>query len=474
MTSRAGATPRLDADFVERALGPRLRARCGPNRELVGASIDSRSVQAGELFVALAGERADGHDFVLDAVGRGAAGVLISRDVPGFDAESAPETAVFHVDDTLAALQHLGAAWRSALTDVDVVGITGNVGKTTTRAFAASVLGSVFRVRASTGSFNNEIGVPVTLLSLTPDTECAVLEMGMYTKGDIALLCEWARPRIGVVLNVGPVHLERAGSMQAIVEAKREMVEALPADGHALLNIDDTDVRGMASHTAAHVWTFGTDAAADVRGSDVARRGAAGFDFTLTFEGASRRVSMGVPGTHLLSNALAAAAIGLVKGMSLDAVAAALEALRDTPRVRFVRLASGATVLDDTYNANPASMEAALDLLAEMPGRRFALLGDMRELGPLAEESHVRIGQRAAEVVDALYTVGELARDLSNAARAAGLERTQHLDGVEVAADILRASLHDGDVLLVKGSRALALERVVAALEGPSAGGADA
>ena len=363
-----------------------------------------------------------------------------------------------------------------ALSDIEVVGITGNVGKTTTKGFTAALLGGRYRVQASEGSFNNEIGVPVTLLGLRPDTERAVIEMGMYTTGEIAQLCEWALPRIGVVLNVGPVHLERAGSLDAIVRAKRELVEALPKDGVAILNADDEAVRGMASHTAARVWTFGARTPAsdvDAHGGDIASRGAEGFDFTLTTGGESRRVHIAVPGAHLVSNALAAASVGLNSAMSLDEVVAGLEALRDSPRLRVVQLRSGATLLDDTYNANPASMEAALDLLGEMPGRKIALLGDMRELGSLTDEAHDRIGKRAAEVADVLYTVGDLARRMSDAARAAGLDRTQHLESRELAIEMLGAALRAGDTVLVKGSRALGLEVVVQALERGSERGRD-
>jgi UDP-N-acetylmuramoyl-tripeptide--D-alanyl-D-alanine ligase len=263
---------------------------------------------------------------------------------------------------------------------------------------------------------------------------------------------------------VGPVHLERAGSLQRIVEAKRELVEALPSDGHAALNIDDSAVAGMASHTAARVWRFGTKPEADVQASEVSSRGVEGFDFTLAHEGASRRVRMSLPGTHLVTNALAAATAGFIEGFTLDEVATALEGLRETPRLRITTLPNGATLLDDTYNANPASMEAALDLLGTLPGRKIALLGDMRELGELSRPSHQRIGHRAANIVGVLYTVGELSEELSDAAREAGLARTQHLDSKELAVELLRATLRPGDVLLVKGSRALALETVVQAL----------
>jgi UDP-N-acetylmuramoyl-tripeptide--D-alanyl-D-alanine ligase len=400
------AAPVLDATFIESVLGPRLRERCGPNREITGAAIDSRAVQPGDLFVALPGERRDGHDFAAEALKRGAAALLLAHPAPDLDTGNA---IICYVDDTLAAMQELGAAWRAALAHIRVVGITGSVGKTTTRAFTAAVLAHRFRVQATAGSLNNEIGVPLTLLQLRPETERAVIEMGMYTTGEIALLCRWARPHAGAVLNVGPVHMERAGSLEAIAHAKRELVEALPAAGYAVLNIDDARVASMAAHTTARVVTIGHAAGADVRATEVTGHGRDGFEFTLEYEGVRRRLRVALPGTHLVTNVLTAAAFGLNEGMPFDAVAAAIEELHDSPRMRIVALANGVTLLDDTYNANPASMAAALDLLAELPGRHVALLGDMRELGPVAEEEHRALGARAAETVDLLYTTGDVA-----------------------------------------------------------------
>jgi UDP-N-acetylmuramoyl-tripeptide--D-alanyl-D-alanine ligase len=267
------------------------------------------------------------------------------------------------------------------------------------------------------------------------------------------------------VLNVGPVHLERAGSMQAIIEAKRELVEALPAGGHAILNADDRDVRGMAQHTRARVWLFGAGPEAEVRGTELTSRGAAGFEFTLTAGSRSRRVNVPLPGAHLLSNVLAAAAVGLADGMSFDEVAEALEGLDVPLRLSVRRLPGEVTLLDDTYNANPASTLAALDLLSEMRGRRLALLGDMRELGELSDESHDRIGRRAAQVVEVLYTVGDLARRIAEGAREEGLEHVQHFESKQRALEKLHRDLRRGDILLVKGSRALELETVVRDLE---------
>ena len=442
----------------------------GPDARFRRAVIDSRRVEAGDLFVALPGERADGHDFAADAVSRGAAGLLLERlprdDLPG-------EPAVFVVADALAGLQRTAAAWREALRGLEVIGVTGNVGKTTAKLMASAVLERRYRVRTSALNYNNEIGVPLCLLELEPGIERTVIEHGMYTTGEIAQLCEWTRPRVGVVLNVGPVHLERAGSLEAIARAKRELVEALPADGHALLNADDPAVAAMAEHSAARVLRFGSGEDADIRGSELDSLGAGGFTFTLGASGERRRVRVPLPGAHLLPNVLAAAAAGLVEGLTFAEVADALEVL-DVPLRLTVRcLPGGVTLLDDTYNASPAATQAALDLLGEMSGRRIALLGDMLELGELAEPSHTQVGRHAAGRVDTLCTVGELANLIAEGARAAGLGDVRPLGSKADAAEALRALLRPGDALLVKGSRALALETVVGELETLLAGGPD-
>ena len=470
MSGASGRGPVLAADFVAAALGETLRERRGPGARFSRAVIDSRLVEAGDLFVALRGEHADGHDFAADALARGATGLLLERPpdggLPG-------EAAAFIVPDALAGLQRLAAAWREALEGLEVVGVTGNVGKTTTKLMASAVLERRYRVRTSALNYNNEIGVPLCLLELDPGIERTVIEHGMYTTGEIAQLCEWTRPRVGVVLNIGPVHLERAGSLEAIARAKRELVEALPADGHALLNADDPAVAEMAGHTAAQVLRFGAREDADVRGSELASHGAGGFSFTLEADGERRRLNVPLPGAHLLPNVLAAAAVGLVEGVPFADVSAALEAL-DVPLRLTVRcLPGGLTLLDDTYNASPAATRAALDLLGEMSGRRIALLGDMLELGDLAEPSHEQVGRHAARRADALFTVGDLAATIARGAREAGLGEVRTLDSKAEAAEALRALLRPGDALLVKGSRALALETVVAELEALLAGGPD-
>lgn len=461
------SAPRLDVAFVTAALGSRLRRAVASDAvhtaEFTGAVIDSREAETGYLFVALPGERVDGHDYAAAAVQAGASGVIASRELPEVEATGVP---VFLVDDTLAALQALGAAWRAALTDLRVVAITGSVGKTTTKAITAAILGRAFRVQANPLNYNNEISVPLCLLELRPETERAVIEMGMYTRGEIAVLARWARPSIGIVLNVGPTHLERAGSLEAIALAKRELPEALPRDGVAILNADDELVRAMAAHTPARVSSFGLDASADVRGSDVESRGADGFGFTLTFRGESQRLFVRLPGAHLVSNVLAGAAAGLAEGMSLGAVAEAIEALDVPTRMRVIPLADGTRIVDDTYNAQPASMLAALDLLDEMPGRHVALLGDMLELGSATRYEHERVGERAGEVLDALVTLGPQARHMGEVAQDTGHGEVHHASSREEATALLQALVRPGDALLIKGSHALGLEAVVAAFEG--------
>ena len=455
------STPVLDTTFVREALGARLRALDGPAAIFTRAIIDSRRAGPGDLFVALPGEHVDGHDFAADAVARGASGVLLTRPVEG-----TAGVACIVTDDALASMQQIAAAWREALAGMVILGVTGNVGKSTTKLIAAAVLAKRYSVQVNEANYNNEIGVPLCLLELRPETERAVIEMGMYTTGEIAGLCEWTHPRMGIVLNVGPVHLERAGSLEAIARAKRELLEALPADGHAILNGDDSAVRAMAPYTKARVWLIGTSDDADVRGTGIESHGAKGFDFTLEYGVVSARVHVPLPGAHLLPNVLTAASAGLADEVPFANIVTAIEALEIPTRLSVRILPGGVTLLDDTYNASPAATIAALDLLAETPGRRIALLGDMLELGAMTEPEHDRVGQRAAQVCDALFTVGTLAQRISDSARANGLGQATHCTSKGEVVGVLRAMLQPGDVLLVKASRALALETVVQALEG--------
>ena len=434
--------------------------RMGAASRFRGVVVDSRQAGRGDLFVALPGERTDGHEFVADAVARGARGALVRRK----PARLPREVALFVVGDTLAALQRL-AAGRRDRRSARVIGVTGSIGKTTTKEITAAVLATRYPVLKNEANYNNEIGLPLTLLSLTRRHKRAVLEMGMYARGEIRTLCEIARPEIGVVTNVGPSHLERLGSIDAIVEAKAELVESLPRGGVAILNGDDLRVRSMAVRTKARSVLFGCSDDADVRATDVTSRGLDGVSFRLRSQGESALVRSKLPGRHIVSNALAAAAVGLVDGMSVREVAAALGAAEVPLRMQAHRGRAGSTILDDTYNASPASMAAALDLLGEVPGRRIALLGDMAELGAAEREGHLAVGRRAAEMADVIHTVGELGKLIAQAARKAGHGSVHHWPTKEAAAEAVAAELGKGDVVLVKASRAAAFETLLDVLK---------
>ena len=453
----------LTVQDITAALDPLLNLviRAIGRQSFSGVAIDSRQVQPSDLFIALPGEHRHGREFIPDAISRGAAGVIAEkqpRDLPH-------DVCFFQVDNTLAALQRLAAYWRGKYR-VKVVGITGSVGKTTCKELTAAVLSSGYQVLKSEANLNTEIGLPLTLLQLRPEHEQVVLEMGMYGLGDIRLLCQMARPQIGVVTNVGPVHLERLGTLEAIAQAKAELVESLPVDGWAVLNGDDPLVAAMAERTSARVALFGESPQCSVRGTVLSTSGLEGISFRLTCDDESVDVSAPLPGRHNLYNALAAATVGLADGLSLQKVAAALATADVLLRLRVLSGPQGSTILDDTYNASPASMLAALDLLAELPGRHVALLGDMLELGTFEEEGHCLVGERAAQTTDILYTVGERGRIIGEAAQAAGHQDVRFLASKEAAAAAIRETLSEGAHLLVKASRAMALETVIEELTG--------
>jgi len=451
----------IAASEIVESLGSLLRERQpGEASRFRNVVVDSRQAGQGDLFVALPGERADGHQFVPDAVARGARGVLV-RELR----EPLPAgVAAFVVSDTLAALQRL-AAGRRERRHARVIGVTGSVGKTTTKEIAAAVLGTRYPVLKNDANYNNEIGLPLTLLKLSHRHKRAVLEMGMYALGEIRTLCEIARPEVGVVTNVGPSHLERLGSLEAIAAAKAELPESLPPQGFAVLNADDPLVMAMVERTRARPLTYGTSPGADVRASEIESRGLEGVSFRLHSKGESAVVNTHLPGRHIVSNALAAAAVAIADGMALPDVASALEQARVPLRLQVYRARGGGTILDDTYNASPASMAAALDLLAEIPGRRVAVLGDMAELGAADREGHLAVGRRAAETADVIHAVGEKAAIIAEAARAGGHRNVHHWPTKEAAGEAVARDLRPDDVVLLKASRAMALETLLELLK---------
>ena len=451
----------LTADDLVRLTGGRLLARS--DRPIHGASVDSRLVVAGGVFIALPGERTDGHDFLDDAIARGAAALIVTR--PVTDPVALGDVTVIRVADPLVALGAIAAGWRQRFAPL-VVGVTGSIAKTSTKEAVATVLATRLRTLRSEGNQNNEIGLPLTLMRLGPEHEAVVLEMGMYTGGEIADLARMARPRIGVVTAVQPVHLSRIGSLEAIEAAKGELLEALPPDGTAVLNADDPIVRRMGSRSVARSVTYGFVADADVGAEAVTSAGADGMHFVLRAEGVRRPVTIPTLGRLSVHNALAAAAVGRAAGLSLDEIAAGLSQGWSAPhRVQLVRLGD-VTLVDDTYNASPRSVAAALELLAALPGRRVAVLGEMLELGDASDDGHRVVGEAAARTVDWLVVVGAGASGIAEGAQAAGMDPASILRvrDAQEAIEAIPPRLRDGDVVLLKASRGVGLERVVAGL----------
>lgn len=440
---------------------------------ITGAAIDSRQVEPGDVFIAVPGNRVDGHLFAGDAVGRGAAALLVNHMPPGLD--GAPGgAAVVRVVDTVAALGEWGRAHRRAHA-VPVVAVTGSVGKTSTKEMVAAVLSARWRTLKTEGNLNTEFGVPLSLLGLAASHGAAVVEMGMRGPGEITELCRIAEPRVGIVTNVGPVHLELLGSIENIARAKAELPAALPPDGWAVLNGDDPLVRAMAQQTPARTVFYGWDKSCAFSARDLHAEGETTRFVLVTPEG-EVEVRLPIPGQHQVGNALAAAASGSVLGLSLDEVAAGLNAFQPAgSRTRRIS-AGGLQIIDDTYNASPASMFAALEVLDTLAsGRRAAVLGNMFELGAWTVSGHRRVGAEAAQrEVDLLVTVGDLAEDIAYGATEAGLppQRVQRVPDNAAALDVLRGWLRPGDTVLVKGSRGMKMEEVVQGLRAWAEGGA--
>ena len=447
------------------------------------AVIDSRQTIPGSLFVAIPGEKTDGHDFVGEAFKRGAYFALIQRDVDAsfrtLDLRAVSSADSFlgidsttplclRVDSTVAALQQIARFWRRKL-DLRVIGITGSVGKSTTKEMAAEVLSTRYRTLKNPGNLNNEIGLPLTMTRLGSGHQRAVMEMGFYVPGEIAFLCDIALPQVGVVTNIGTVHAERAGSQEAIAHGKAELVQALPPapEGVAILNFDDPWVRKMEEKTKARVFFYGLSPESNLWADRVEGLGLDGIRFRMHYQGETLHVKIPLIGRHSVHTALRAAAVGLAEGMNWQEILEGLSQGHTQLRLVAVRSQGGALLLDDTYNASPESMLAALSLLDELDGRKVAVLGDMLELGPYERGGHEMVGLRAGQVADVLLTLGERAHIIAEAARRGNGKKKAifEFDALEPLLEWLKANLTPKDVVLIKGSHGLRMDRITSALE---------
>lgn len=432
---------------------------CADSEVISDVRIDSRDISAGCLFVAIKGERADGHDFAAEVIAAGATAVLSDREL---------DQPCIVVDDPVLALGRLAHWVRSTLLTCTVIGVTGSSGKTSTKELIAGLLAVDGPTVCPEGSFNTEVGVPLTILRADERTKYLVLEMGMRGEGQIRYLAEIARPTVGVLVNVGTAHLELLGSREAIARAKGELIEELPPEGFAILNGDDPLIRAKADDTKASVVTFGRSVGCDVRATDVRLDAAARPSFTLTHDNESEPITLKVHGEHFVQNALAAASVALALGISIDVVAAGLRiaGLDSKWRMEVRELGNNITLVNDSYNANPESMRAALAATASMAaGRRsWAILGEMRELGESTRTEHESLGRAAAAMgIDRLVCIGDALIPTYEAALAAGL-KSDLVTSIEDAVSMVTTEAITGDVIVVKASRGIALERVADAL----------
>jgi UDP-N-acetylmuramoyl-tripeptide--D-alanyl-D-alanine ligase len=444
---------------------------------ITGAAKHSQEIMPGGLFVAIKGEAADGHDYVDQAFKNGAKLALIEKRIntsyPIINTlEKIPANTKFQsplcllVEDSLAALQKIAAYWQDKL-KVRTIGITGSVGKSTSKEVISDILSVKYNTLKNLGNLNNEIGLPLTILGLSKAHQRMILEMGFYVPGEIKFLCDIAQPKVGVITNIGHVHAERAGSQESIARGKAELVEALPEDGYAILNYDDPLVRDMADKTKANVLFYGLSKEADLYADEIDGLGLDGIRLRLNFRGDSNHLRVPLIGRHSVHTVLRASAVGLVEGLDWPEIIYGLKTLTSQLRLMAVRAQNGAILIDDTYNASPQSTLAALELLSELPGKKIAVLGDMLELGQYETQGHERVGIKAAEIADTLIVLGERAETIAKTAELNGMppEKIFRIETPGKIAEFLKDHLTKDHSVLVKGSRGMNMDGIVPALE---------
>jgi UDP-N-acetylmuramoyl-tripeptide--D-alanyl-D-alanine ligase len=432
-----------------------------------GYSIDSRTIRSGECFIAIRGPNFDGHQFISEALSKGASLIVAQVERRGTWSTEAP---VLFVEDTLVALQqlanHVRRKWGKK-----VIAITGSIGKTTTKEITSFFLAAGFGVFKSMGNFNNDYGLPLSLMRLQDWEEIAVIELGMSASGEIARLSKIAEPNIGVVTNVKPVHLEFFKSIQGIAEAKRELIEQLPKDGVAVLNNDDTRVRKFGRHFPGQVLTYGTQAAATYRASEIRFSGLNGTEFRLDYKGRSYLFSLPLIGVHNVYNCLPGIAVAHHLGLGFELIDQRMKQLKPSPgRGEILSFADGFHVLNDSYNSNPAALEAMIQFLKKVPDpkRRILVAGEMLELGPHSPEFHQSCGRSAARAkLDFIVGIQGQAGSLVEAVRQEGYpsDRAIFFENVTAAGEWLSRQVGSGDLILVKGSRGVKTEQVIEILK---------
>ncbi|MCC3144744.1 UDP-N-acetylmuramoyl-tripeptide--D-alanyl-D-alanine ligase [Halanaerobium sp. Z-7514] len=451
------------AQIAEAASGEIIKGKA--ETKIKEIAIDSREVKEGDLFIAIIGENNDGHQFIESALQNGAKAVIVDR--PIIDHE---ELAVIKVADTTKALQDIAHYYRMQFKDLKVAAVTGSAGKTSTKDMTAAVLAQKYKTLKTLGNYNNQIGLPLTLLRLCSEDEFAVLEMGMSGFGEIKLLAELAQPQIAIITNVGPAHIEQLGSIENVALAKRELLDALDQSAVAILNYDNKYTKKMAENCRARVISFGFSAGADLQViENKFNNNLNQLEFKLKWQGEKIKFYLNKAGKHNIYNALAAIAVAFLNGMSVESIQAGLNKIEFSDlRMDIKQLANGAVVINDSYNANPISVRAAVDVLLEMKAKRkIAVLASMLELGAMEKQAHLEIGEYIAEQdLDLLITVGEIAELIAEGARKSAMaaDKIYSFADKDSALKYLKNNLKKDDLLLVKGSRSNQMEKIVAGL----------
>jgi UDP-N-acetylmuramoyl-tripeptide--D-alanyl-D-alanine ligase len=444
-------------------LAEMIGGRVIQNPEAVVSSvvIDSREVKPDSVFFAIKGERLDGHAFLGQALAtaKGAVVAQVPEDVPA-------NKAIVQVEDTTKALQRLASSIRDQY-EFTLIGITGSAGKTTTKEMIATLIASERRTHKSWGNFNNQIGAPLCLDNMPDGTEVVVSEMGMNHAGEIAEIAGLMRPHVGVYTTIAPVHIEFFGTIEGIAAAKRELLENVIPGGTIVINVDNVHVVNISRGFNGRTVSYGIENPADYRAVNIRERGLLGTRFTLEAEGATREFELVLPGRHNLENLLAAIATARAVGISWEGIERGIAALKPAYHRGVIVPFRGATIYDDTYNSNPYALARTLELMAqaEVPGRRIAVIGDMLELGEQELQFHRDAGRAIPKAIDVVVGVGKRAKTLLEGAREAGFERVHHFDTAEQAGEFLRGEIREGDLVLIKGSRGVGLDKAVAMLE---------
>ena len=463
------------SDILEALSGNYLKD--AENIRVSGAAKHSQEIMPGGLFVAIQGVNVDGHNYIEQAFNNGARLALIDKNIDGNyqiinTLKEIPADTKFSaplcilVENSLDALQKIAAFWQKKL-QVRTIGITGSVGKSTSKEVIAEILSVKYETHKNIGNLNNEIGLPLTIIGLTKTHQRMILEMGFYVPGEIKFLCDIAKPKVGVITNIGLVHAERAGSQETIARGKTELVEALPKDGFAILNYDDPLVREMATKTKAKVLFYGLSKEAYLYADEIDSLGLDGIRLRLNFRGDSNHLRVPLIGRHSVHTVLRAAAVGLVEGLDWPEIVYGLKSVTSQIRLMAVRAQNGAILIDDTYNASPQSTIAALELLSELPGKKIAVLGDMLELGQYEILGHQMVGVKAAEIADILIVLGKRAKTIADSALMNGmpLENVYRKETPDSIILFLKDILNKNHSVLVKGSRGMKMDGIVPALE---------